>query len=81
MWSHVYIWLTVIFPLVSVVFMLEPKLKIYKKLELFLFPFPRAAAFHPVKSVKLFFALNSIMIDSRSNITIDRSLVFHFQPK
>ena len=39
MWPHVYIWLTVIFPLVSVVFMLEPKLKSYKKLELFLFPF------------------------------------------
>ena len=38
--------------LVSVVFMLEPKLKSSKKLEECLFPFPRAAAFHPVKSAK-----------------------------
>ena len=44
MWPHVYIWLTVIFLLVSVVFMLEPKLKSCKKLEVCIFPFPRAAA-------------------------------------
>ena len=47
------------YPLVSVVFTLQPKLKSYKKLEVSLFPFPRAAAFHPVKSAKFFLALNS----------------------
>ena len=81
-WPHVYIWLTVIFPVVLVVFMLELKLKSYKKLEVCLFPFPRrAAAFRHVKSAKLFLALNSIMIHFRSNITIDRNFAFYFQPK
>ena len=41
-WIH----LTVIFPLVSVVFMLEPNLKSYKKLEVCLFPFPHCSTRH-----------------------------------